>query len=277
MMKVGISACSNGLSRETAGEIAQLKDFLEGLGQRAVESSRIYGGENGLSGTGKEKARALMDLYEDPEIRQIYDVSGGDLANQVLDYLDYDRIRRSPAVFWGYSDLTTVLNAVFQMTGKPGVLYSVRNLTRGGARELQRQRFSQGEPLFASEITMVQGNGLGGILVGGNIRCLLKLAGTPFFPELRDRILLLEACGGQVPQMITYLSQLRSLGAFRKVRGILLGTFTKMEAEGCRPDMVSLVREFAGPDLPIGRTGDIGHGQDARAIWIGKEIQTENP
>ncbi len=32
-----------------------------------------------------------------------------------------------------------------------------------------------------------------GIVVGGNIRCLLKLAGTPYWPDMREKILLLES------------------------------------------------------------------------------------
>ena len=36
-----------------------------------------------------------------------------------------------------------------------------------------------------------------GIVVGGNIRCLLKLAGTPYWPDMREKILLLESFGGK--------------------------------------------------------------------------------
>lgn len=112
-----------------------------------------------------------------------------------------------------------------------------------------------------------------GVLVGGNIRCFLKLAGTRYFPDLTGKILLLEALGGQVPQMVTYLSQLRSCGAFERVKGVLLGTFSEMEAKDCKPDMLSLVRLFAGTKIPIAQTREIGHGNDAKAIWIGREIE----
>ena len=60
-----------------------------------------------------------------------------------------------------------------------------------------------------------------GIVLGGNIRCLLKLAGTEYFPDMKDKILLLEAMSGQVPQMVTYFSQLQQMGVFEKVKGIL--------------------------------------------------------
>ena len=70
-----------------------------------------------------------------------------------------------------------------------------------------------------------------GIVVGGNIRCFLKLAGTEYMPELNDKILLLESFGGTVAKMETYLCQLKQIGAFDKVAGIILGTFTEMDRE----------------------------------------------
>ena len=67
-----------------------------------------------------------------------------------------------------------------------------------------------------------------------------------------------------------YLAQLEQLGAFQKIRGILLGTFTTMERKACSPDILTLVKEAAGPDLPIAKTQEIGHGADSKAIVIGK-------
>lgn len=55
---------------------------------------------------------------------------------------------------------------------------------------------------------------------------------------------LLHSYGGEVPQMTTYLAQLKQIGAFEQVKGILLGTFTKMEENKCQPDIVTLVKEF---------------------------------
>ena len=70
--------------------------------------------------------------------------------------------------------------------------------------------------------------------------------------------------------MAAYLAQLEQLGAFQKIRGILLGTFTTMERKACSPDILTLVKEAAGPDLPIAKTQEIGHGADSKAIVIGK-------
>ena len=61
-------------------------------------------------------------------IKAIYDISGGDVANSILPYLDFEVIKKSDKEFWGYSDLTTVINAIYKKTGKASVLYQVRHL-----------------------------------------------------------------------------------------------------------------------------------------------------
>lgn len=76
-----------------------------------------------------------------------------------------------------------------------------------------------------------------------------------------------------MPQIETYLRQLQQLGAFEKVTGILLGTFTQMKAEQCIPTVETLIRQIAGQDLPVAVTEDIGHGTDAKGIVIGRELQ----
>jgi len=76
--------------------------------------------------------------------------------------------------------------------------------------------------------------------------------------------------------MTTYLAQLKQIGAFEQVKGILLGTFTKMEENKCQPDIVTLVKEFAGERIPVAKTREIGHGSDSKAIIIGERLVVSN-
>lgn len=289
--KAGIVCCSNGLSDNAYKELQHIKEILEQMGITPVFSDFIYAKNGVRSGTARQRADALMKMYDNPEIDMIFDVSGGDIANEILDFLDYERIAKArnlegqPKPFWGYSDLTVVLNAIYAKTGNSGVLYQVRHLAAAG-NELRQQEFKESickehenslmeacaggdkkNGLFSLSYEFLQGTQLSGIVVGGNIRCLLKLAGTPYFPDMTDKVLLLEARSGLEPQMITYLSQLKQLGVFENVNGILLGTFTQL---GSQPE--ELVKEFAGDMIPIVKTQNIGHAVDSKAIGIGKEI-----
>ena len=273
MKTVGIAACSNALTSSMKDKIQDLVSFLEESGNQVIKSNCIFEKDGVFSGTGEEKAEELMKLFANFEVKEIYDVSGGDMANQVLDYLDFEKIKESPAVFWGYSDLTTVLNAIYAMTGKSSVLYQIKNVIHEDFCEIQRQRYFNREELFNPSFRMIQGESMKGIVVGVNIRCFLKLAGTKYFPDVTDKLFLIESWGGKVPQMVTYLSQLKSLGVFDKVKGILIGTFSEMEKEGCEPDIVSLVKSFVGEKMPIAKTEEIGHYHDAKAIRIGEEFE----
>ncbi len=272
MKTVGIVACSDGQKEEYRSQNDELFAYLLSIGRKVISSNCIYEKNGPLSGTGKERAAELMKFFGNPGIDEIYDISGGDIANQILEELDYEVIRGSRATFWGYSDLTTVINAIYTLTGKSSVLYQVKNLV-WEEKELQRQHFENGEALFRPAFRFVRGESMEGIVIGGNIRCFLKLAGTRYFPDVRDKVLLLESLGGEVPKTITSLAQLKQLGVFDQVSGILLGTFTQMEAKKCQPDIITLVQEFVGENVPIARTSEIGHGKDSKAIRIGERIR----
>ena len=122
--RVGLSCCSNGLLEADKGSLE-----LALIGLEAVESPFLYRGVTAFSGTGTQRAHALMDFYRDETVKAVFDVSGGDMANEVLTDLDFEMISASDKIFFGYSDLTTVINAIYTKTGKKSGLYQLRNLT----------------------------------------------------------------------------------------------------------------------------------------------------
>lgn len=272
--RVGLSACSNTPVEWDKVQIDTLCTRLQEVGLVPVCSPclRYEGGP--FSATPKERANSLMHFFLDDSIRAIFDVSGGDLANQMLEYLDFSLIRNHPKPFFGYSDLTVLINALYRKAGLPCVLWQARNLADSDAKE-QLQRFcasllEQGDSLFRFSVRPLQGGALHGTVVGGNVRCLLKLAGTPYFPELSGNILFLESFGGGPALIASLFTQLRQLDAFKKVKGVLLGTFSQMEREELQPDVVSLLLAAAdNPALPIFKTAQIGHEPDSRALLIG--------
>lgn len=260
--KAGIVCCSNGITSQVAGEIQQMLKSLTQIGMKLVFSPCLYAIDGARSGSAQQRADCLMQFYTDSDIDAIFDISGGDIANEIIPYLDYHVIMQNPKLFWGYSDLTVLLNAIYAMTGNSGVLYQMRFF--------QPEKRSS---LFDFSYRFVQGTRMSGIVIGGNIRCFLKLAGTKYFPCLQDKILLLEARSGLQPQLIAYLSQLQQLGVFEQVNGILLGTFTQLEQSGQRDTVVQLVQQFVGTKIPIAKTNEIGHAADAKAIIIGSGLK----
>lgn len=208
---IGMVCCSNGQKHSARKTIQELENVLLRMGIHTSFSNAIYEKAPAVSASAGGRARALMNFYKNDEIKGIFDISGGDLANGIL------------------------------------------------------------PDLFQLRYHFIQQKEMHGIVIGGNIRCFLKLAGTEYMPDFKGKILLLESYHGTAPQIETYLRQLQQLGAFQKAAGILLGTFTQMQAESCVPTVEMLVQEIAGRDLPLAVTPDIGHGTDSKGIIIGQE------
>lgn len=218
------------------------------------------------------------------------------MANEILPWLDFQAIRQKGQgkLLFGYSDLTCVLNAVYGKTGCACGLYQIRNLLHSQGREQLKSllkllkeegRFrgktseihadldwSQVRPLTDLSVHFLQGESMEGTAVGGNIRCLLKLAGTPYLPDFSGKILILEGNSGGADKMTACLSQLSQMGVFERINGILLGTFTEMERRGDGRRARELVCSFAG-ELPIAATEEIGHGSGARCVVIGRPLK----
>lgn len=273
---VGIVACSNPLSDTQREEVKRLLSLLKREFSLFPYCTSTLEVEIPQERSACLRANNLMALYTNPHIKAIFDVSGGDLANEILPYLDYEKIAALNKPLFGYSDLTTVINAILQKTGQPSVLYQIRNLVR--EESLLQQQFFRSfilGGLFESNKVdwhFVQGDHMQGIVAGGNLRCFLKLAGTQYFPELAGRLLFLESLGGGPEQIVTYLCQLKQMNVFDKINGLLLGTFTQLEERIGTQAAVSLIRHTVDhPNLPMAKTQQIGHASNSRCLVIGAQ------
>lgn len=275
---VGIVACSNGLDESSKEQMKKLKNVLNSFGLKVEFSNRIYKEYSIFNGTEKEKAESLMDFFKNSEIKAIFDVSGGDLANGILEDLNFDIIKENNKPFFGYSDLSVIINSLYSKANIKTYLYQIRNLIENTGdiqiKEFKSTFMNEGSELLNFNYRWIQGNRIEGIVVGGNIRCFLKLSGTEYMPDFQDKIIFLEGLSGDVAKMSTYLTQYKQMGVFRKIKGIILGSFTEMEREQYSPSIEEIIKNIVNnSDIPIVKTSEIGHGKDSKCIIIGEKIK----
>ena len=272
--RIAVTACSDALPPERRGKVEELLGILREMELEPVCSRYIFSDRAPFGVDGRKRAGELESFYRDASIGGIFDISGGNLANELLDELDYELLQRNSKPFWGYSDLTALLNAVYARTGNPAWLYQIRNMTGSdGAR--QREEFAaylSGKDRRLLEVPWegVQGGHMEGVLIGGNIRCFLKLAGTPYMPSFQGKLLFLESRSGSAALMASFFSQMKQMGVFQKIAGLLLGTFTELEKNGQTQELLRVVRQAAGTKLPVAKTRAVGHGEDSRCLIIGR-------
>lgn len=98
--KVSLVACSNGLSLKQKAQIENLCILLKQLGLIPLVSPYLYRQQSYLAANAKMRAKVLLDAYRDTSIKAIFDVSGGDVANGILEWLDFELIKANPKPFF---------------------------------------------------------------------------------------------------------------------------------------------------------------------------------
>ena len=276
--KIALVVCSNGKNIEDKDRLEKLESILVEMGLVPIFTKYIYKDKFGRGAKAQVRAEELMSFYKNKEIKAIFDISGGDIANEVLDYLDYDVIKRNYKPFFGYSDLTTVLNTLGSQTNEVNYLYQILNIIEDKEiRTSFENTFMKNEQtLLDIKWKFLQGNSVEGEVIGGNIRCFLKLAGTRYFPEVYNKVLFIEGLGTSIEGLVTHLAQLKQIGVFDKISGLLIGTFTKIEKEISVEELFELIQEYIPSSLAVAKTHEVGHAKNSKALKIGEKIYIKN-
>ncbi len=262
--KIALVVCSNGKNIEDKVRLEKLEGILVEMGLVPVFTKYIYRDKYGRGSSPQVRAEELMSFYKNNEIKAIFDISGGDIANEILEYLDYDVINENYKPLFGYSDLTTVLNALVSKIDKINYLYQILNIIENEKIQIgfENTFLKKKNTLFDINWEFSQGEKIEGEVVGGNIRCFLKLAGTEYFPKVENKVLFIEGLGTSMEGLLTHLSQLKQLGVFDKISGLLIGTFTKIEKEFSVDEIFEIVKSYVPSSLSIAKTQEVGHAKD---------------
>lgn len=284
MATIGLAACSNPVAGREE-KLAELVGVFEGAGYRvdtrfverfAGHEQRVSGGSGGSGGGSRVwrinprvRAELLTELFADSAVHAIFDITGGDLANEVLEWVDWDVVSANPKPFAGYSDVSVVVNALVVAGSGAGRLGAGRTATLWNPwTALKRGADDVPAILARKHIRPACDRELPDLpIIGGNVRCLAKLGGTRWWPRATGHLALLEGMATTLEAVTTYTEQLRQLGLFRGAEGLILGQFTDIDAVGQRGILADTLREITG--LDVWHAPEIGHSRDSAPVTIG--------
>jgi muramoyltetrapeptide carboxypeptidase len=221
------------------------REALTALGFRVKEGTHLRARHGHLAGTDAQRAADVNAMFADPEVQGILALSGGSGGGRILPLLDYAAMRRNPKALCGFSDLTSLINAVQARTGlvtfhapmgaSEWNEFSVQHF-RGTLMEAQpmtlRNPAPAGDTLASREgrISTLRGGRASGPLLGGNLAVLSALSGSAYWPAFDGAILCLEEVNEYIYRVDRMLSTLKLAGALDRLAGVVLGAFTN-----CRP------------------------------------------
>ena len=234
-------------------------------------------------GTSPEKRAADINwAFKDDEVKAIMCVKGGEDSNTTLDYIDYEMIKKHPKIICGFSDNTSILNAIHEKTGL--VTYhgptfkSLTSWETGYAYKQFIKTFAEnteslimGEP--EDEYTTIQAGQTTGELVGGNLSLFTKLVCGKYAVNLQDKILFLEELGFEAaPEMVnSNIYYLKQNGVFDRIAGLWIGNYE-------HPSKVSIekiIKNAIGDEykFPIIKSDNFGHIDKKIIIPIGTKAE----
>ncbi len=234
-----------------------------------------------LAGSDSRRLAELRAALADPGVRAIFCARGGYGTMRLLAQLAElgTAIAGDLKPLVGFSDITGLHQWLQQQR--------IGSVHGPVVTQLGHQPESTCERLFAllestspaaplSGATTFFGGTAEGPLIGGNLTVFSRLLGTPFLPPLDGAILLLEDVGERPYRLDRMWTHLALAGVFRKVRGIVLGSFSQCEEREADYTGAEVLRDLAGETgLPCAAGFSIGHGAVNEPVPLGVRVRLD--
>lgn len=263
---IGIVSPSAGLAPFTMHRINRAISFLESQGYKIKIAKSALKNDGYVSASIKERVDDIHEMFNDKEISMIICTIGGNHSNQLLKYIDFDLIRHNPKIFIGYSDITVLHYAIqsqanlatyygpcliTQFGENPNILpytldYLEKAITESGESYIietsetwtdeilnwfEKKDLDRPRKLFKNNgHEWLKEGSAKGLLVGGAIPSINHLAGTKYWLDVKDKILLIDIPEGSdinkglpISEVDAYLADLDNLSVFDDIAGLIIG------------------------------------------------------
>lgn len=269
--KIGLIAPGETIPRKTGEKgIAAMRSW----GYSPVRGKYLSAKYGFLAGTDAERVADIHTFVNEPSINGIFAMAGGSNANRLLPLLDWNLIAQHPKVFYGMSDTSTLLNAIYAKTGLItfhglSVLHLKHKDTITKAF-LQKAVSSQpvGRIHWHDTIVIKEGK-CTGKLIGGNLESVSNLLGTPYCPSWKKSLFFWEELKEPNAEISRILMNYKNAGVFDKINGMIVGRLYKCnirEKMSIRKILLDLTKEY---DFPIIMNAPFGHFCENVTIPIG--------
>lgn len=236
-----------------------------------------------LAGKDEDRASDLMTMITDPEVDAILCIRGGWGSNRLLSLLDFDVIAANPKPIIGFSDITSLLLAIYHKcnmvtfhgpVGKSDWNTYTINSWKKILEQGQKALFIV--PDDEKPYTIVPGTAEGP-LIGGNLSVLVSMLGSEYLPSFDGAVLFLEDVGEKVYRVDRMLTQLKLNGILDRISGLVFGKCTRCVPGDDGFTLKELLQEhFVDKPYPVFYGAMISHEERNLTLPIGIRTQIDS-
>jgi muramoyltetrapeptide carboxypeptidase LdcA involved in peptidoglycan recycling len=292
---LGMSFLDNEEMRQTARERFSELGLILTFGKNVYEINDVN------SSSINSRIEDIHEAFVDPEVKIILAVSGGDTTLELLESLDFELIKNNPKIVCGFSDISILLNVIFERTGLVtyhGPIYYMFGDILGFDYTLEYFKkclFSnatfeisasdnysddlwignqQNREFFENSGHWVVNEGTAeGIVLGGNLFTINLLQNSKYMPDLSGAILLLEDVNVTLDDFKSNLLRIVQLPSFNKVKGLVIGRFSTIP-EIKKEKLIEMLKSINKlENLPIIANVDFGHTRPVITFPVGGTVR----
>jgi len=268
-------------------DLKKVERSLSALGLYVKFGKHVLSRNGYLAGSDSERADDFNGMIYDDSVKAIMAMRGGWGSNRLLNLIDYDAVSRNPKIIIGFSDVASLLLAIYAKTGlitfygpvatskfgKFTTSWVKEILFEGKSPTLENPLIRPDGSINHNHFTKTINSGTAqGKLVGGNLTVISSMIGSGYLPDWDENILFLEEVGEKIYHIDRMLTQLKLAGIFNKLSGIVFGKCVK-----CVPSKTTLSLSledvfdeiFTPLSIPVYTGAMIGHIDRIFTIPIG--------
>ena len=258
--------------------IKKKRDFNSGIKQLTESGFNVINPQfPNVLPSPREKAEQIHAAFADPGVDMILALRGGYSAMKILPFLDFELIRKHPKIIAGFSDLSALLNPIFERTGQVA-LHAPMLINLGTPTAFTLNSLSnavKGYPeknlLKGAPCKIYQPGSAAGILKGGNLITLTALIDTNWEIDTPGAILFLEDVDEKLHQVDRYLTQWILAGKFKDIKALIIGDFRGLRSRQIY-DILASQMELT---FPVVHCPYIGHVANKITLPIGAEVELQ--
>ena len=233
----------------------------------------------------KEKAQAplsgrLADFYQawnDPEVDMIICVRGGLGSEEVMDHLDWKKLKKRPELYFqGYSDITLITCTLFAKGyGHPVAGPNTGSMSGMTSDSIEAmKKIYHGQQLGPIKLETIVPGDCQGYPLPGLLQRLSVLSEKEYCPSAKGRIVFIEEVGNSAEMIEKNLNKLLEKKFFKDAAGVVFCQFVR-----CKDDykINGILKDFSTKlKLPVYKGFPFGHTSRIYCIDFTRRVSIKN-
>ncbi|MBQ9338473.1 MAG: LD-carboxypeptidase [Lentisphaeria bacterium] len=231
-------------------------------------------------GTGaplKDRLEDFHAAWNDPEVDMILCVRGGRGCRELLDNLDWKKLKPRPELYLqGYSDVTQITGALLATgCGRPVAGPMCGSMSGLNAKYIGAMKaMHHGEQVGPIPVEPLVPGDCSGLAFTGLLSHLAWLVGKTYCPSVKGRVVIIEVVASTPEKIREDFRILFDHKFFDGVKAVVFGHFLR---SGTPEEMVTIQKEFAPKfGVPVYRGFPFGHSRECVTVDFSRRIEIKD-